>query len=610
MLFSKAATVSVVAALASVSTAFSASANNNVAVYWGQNSAGGETTQQRLSYYCEAQQADIILLSFLDVFNATGNLPEINFASACGWPYFPDSELLQCTTIAADIKTCQDKGKKVLLSLGGGSGSYGFTSDAQAVEFADELWNLFGGGESDTRPFGDSVVDGFDLDIEGGGSIGYTSLVDELRVKYATDNSKTYYVSAAPQCPIPDAYLGDVIQNAELDFVFVQFYNNPCGVSHYETNNFVEPLNFDGWNTVISGSSKSKNAKIYLGVPASATAANAGSYVPASEVISIATALQQQYSSFGGVMMWDASQAWANDDFAGVVKHGIDPAVIISTAATSSTVPPSTVPPSTVPTSTLPTSTPPTSTLPTSTLPTSTPPTSTLPTSTPPTSTLPTSTPPTSTPPTSTLPTSTPPTSTPPTSTPPTSTPPTGSATSTPPTSTPPTVTPPTSTPPTGSATSTPPTSTPPTSTPPTVTPPTSTPPTGSATGSATGSTLSTVVTSAAGSAPTGSVVSASLPITRSQTGVQLIATSGTVVSVLPTSSVTADPPAAPTDPASGGASKVTTSGGADPTSTVTASADPAGGAAPTTTPTGQSNVNTNPSTTENDAPAGVCRRH
>jgi chitinase len=46
-------------------------------------------------------------------------------------------------------------------------------NDAAAATFATTIWNLFGGGSSDTRPFGDAVIDGVDLDIEGGPSTGY-----------------------------------------------------------------------------------------------------------------------------------------------------------------------------------------------------------------------------------------------------------------------------------------------------------------------------------------------------------------------------------------------------------------------------------------------------
>jgi chitinase len=72
-----------------------------------------------------------------------------------------------------DIKTCQSRGKTVLMSLGGAVGNYGFANNADAEAFADTLWNIYGAGSSNTRPFGDAVLDGFDLDIEGGGPTGY-----------------------------------------------------------------------------------------------------------------------------------------------------------------------------------------------------------------------------------------------------------------------------------------------------------------------------------------------------------------------------------------------------------------------------------------------------
>jgi chitinase len=78
--------------------------------------------------------------------------------------------LANCAAIADDIKFCQSKGKAVTLSLGGATGGAGFQSDSQASTFADNVWNLFMGGSSSTRPFGDAVLDGIDLDIEGGGS--------------------------------------------------------------------------------------------------------------------------------------------------------------------------------------------------------------------------------------------------------------------------------------------------------------------------------------------------------------------------------------------------------------------------------------------------------
>lgn len=73
---------------------------------------------------------------------------------------FPGTKLAVCHQLADDIKTCQKRGKIVTMSLGGATGSTAFSSDAQAQTFAETVWNLFLGGSSDVRPFGDAVLDG------------------------------------------------------------------------------------------------------------------------------------------------------------------------------------------------------------------------------------------------------------------------------------------------------------------------------------------------------------------------------------------------------------------------------------------------------------------
>ena len=62
--------------------------------------------------------------------------------------------------MAADIKACQAKGKKIMISMGGATGGGTFSSKDQAESFAKTIWNLFLGGSSSTRPFGDAVLDG------------------------------------------------------------------------------------------------------------------------------------------------------------------------------------------------------------------------------------------------------------------------------------------------------------------------------------------------------------------------------------------------------------------------------------------------------------------
>jgi chitinase len=73
---------------------------------------------------------------------------------------FPGTDLASCSTLARDIETCQSKGKIVMLSLGGATGKVGFKDDQQAETFGSVIWNIFLGGHSATRPFGDVVLDG------------------------------------------------------------------------------------------------------------------------------------------------------------------------------------------------------------------------------------------------------------------------------------------------------------------------------------------------------------------------------------------------------------------------------------------------------------------
>ena len=55
--------------------------------------------------------------------------------------------------------------------------------------------------------------------------------------------------------------------------------------------------------------SPNKNVKVYIGAPG-ATGAAGGGYVPIATLSSIAVKMRQSYPSFGGVMLWDASQAY------------------------------------------------------------------------------------------------------------------------------------------------------------------------------------------------------------------------------------------------------------------------------------------------------------
>ncbi|KAG5646715.1 hypothetical protein DXG03_002397 [Asterophora parasitica] len=232
---------------------------------------------------------DVFPVAFLNVFFGTGGLPSINLANICNPTdnaTFPGTNLPNCASLASDIATCQGKGKIVTLSLGGATASAGFQSDSQASAFAQTIWDLFLGGSSSTRPFGNAVLDGVDLDIEGGSNNYYATFVNKIR-SLSNGASK-------------------------------KFYNNQCGLQSYGSGNF----NFGTWDYWARNISPNKNVKIYLGAPASSSAAGGG-YTPIDTLKTIAVQLRKSFSSFGGVMLWDASQAWVNNRFDLAIKNAL-----------------------------------------------------------------------------------------------------------------------------------------------------------------------------------------------------------------------------------------------------------------------------------------------
>ncbi|KZV72987.1 carbohydrate-binding module family 5 protein [Peniophora sp. CONT] len=327
--------------LAARALAFDPNSSNNLAVYWGQNSYGAAHSdsanwQQRLSVYCQDDTIDIIPISSVTVAFSTGNVPSINLANICNInddPVFAGTQMPDCTFLAPDIKGCQAAGKALTMSLGGASGGVVLSSNDQAETFAQSIWDNFLGGTSTTRPFGDAVLDGIDLDIEGGSPLYWDVFITKLRSLAAGDSSKSYYVTAAPQCPFPDAWLGTALNAVAFDAVYVQFYNNGgCNVDQYSGGGFT----FSQWDNWAKTTSPNPNVKIFIGAPASSSAANNG-YVDAAALGSIVEATRSQYSSFGGVMLWDASQAYANNRYDKAIKAYLPNGGTVATTTKQST---------------------------------------------------------------------------------------------------------------------------------------------------------------------------------------------------------------------------------------------------------------------------------
>jgi len=297
-----------------LTSAFSLKRNDNLAVYWGQDSTGN---QKRLSFYCDDNTIDVIPMAFLYIFFGEGGQPVIDFSNICGQfsGTFPGTDLADCSFLATDIKHCQSKGKIVTLSLGGATSQVGFNSDSQAAGFATNIWNMFLGGNSNRRPFGNAVLDGVDLDIESGPSAHYNTFVDTLR-SLAKGAPKQYFVTGAPQCPFPDKELGNALNSAFFDAVYVQFYNNFCETS------VPSEFNLAVWDHWAKTQSLNRDIKVYLGAPGSPHAAGSG-FVSSGTLAQVALNAQKQFSSFGGVMLWDADAAQTNNRYDVAVKNAI-----------------------------------------------------------------------------------------------------------------------------------------------------------------------------------------------------------------------------------------------------------------------------------------------
>ncbi|KAH9911448.1 glycoside hydrolase superfamily, partial [Epithele typhae] len=108
------------------------------------------------------------------------------------------------------------------------------------------------------------------------------------------------------------------LNSVAFDAVYVQFYNNPCGLNVYNSSN---GFNFGLWD-IWARSSPNPNVKVYVGAPASSTAAGSG-YVDPSTLATILAKTRDRFPSFGGVMMWDASQAYANNRYDAAAKSAL-----------------------------------------------------------------------------------------------------------------------------------------------------------------------------------------------------------------------------------------------------------------------------------------------
>ncbi|KAM3513119.1 hypothetical protein MY11210_003231 [Beauveria gryllotalpidicola] len=291
-----------------------AAAGTNVAkfnAYWGQSGPADESLRER----CD-EGADYITLSFVNSSpenNPKTKYPGINFAAHCWASSFKvdghNSNLLDhCNTIIRDLQYCRDKGIKMLLSIGGvwneETSDYRVTTEENGREFANFLWGAFGPYNSswegprpfDKSPTERSAVDGFDFDLElpkeHFDNKPWIAMADQFRTL-----SKDVFIAGAPQCPTAPKWfhMKEMIQKTQFDALFIQFYNNPgCDL-------IGGGFNYNDWEEIIAASDKSKNAKLFVGVP---SFGEVNGYVTIDTLTRMICPIAKR-PSFGGISIWD-----------------------------------------------------------------------------------------------------------------------------------------------------------------------------------------------------------------------------------------------------------------------------------------------------------------
>merc|ERR1712107_788036 len=254
----------------------------------------------------------------------------------------PNVGLIHCPHVANQIKYCQQKGIRVGVSLGGGVGNYYFTSDAQAQQFAHKLWNMFFvPGNDELRPFDDAVLDGIGLDVEGGTGMYYDTFLKEFSGIVQGFGDKDIYVAGAPQCTAAaDGHIGfmwKIIQSGAKYFTHMwpQFYNNYC---YY-------PSQYDGaaWQQALE--QLNPNIKWFSGIPAAPDAG--GGFVGGG--VGGLVQVNQGFSNWDGIMMWDASWDQFNGWYSDSVRSALDGGHPSPPPPPIPTPPPTPVPPTPAP---------------------------------------------------------------------------------------------------------------------------------------------------------------------------------------------------------------------------------------------------------------------
>ncbi|KKY18646.1 putative class iii [Diplodia seriata] len=232
---------------------------------------------------------DIIPLAFMTAISDSTGHPQLNFANQgdkC--TTFDGTQLLNCPELATDIPLCQTQyNKTILLSIGGATYTEGgFANATAATTAADRIWSMFGPPPANLttnltttaapvlRPFGAAQLDGFDFDFESTVSniSPFAQRLRSLMTAASRTDARPRLLTAAPQCPYPDAADNAFLSGPDavaIDAVFVQFYNNYCGVQSFVPNATDQwNFNYAAWDTWARTEAAQANAGFLASVKA------------------------------------------------------------------------------------------------------------------------------------------------------------------------------------------------------------------------------------------------------------------------------------------------------------------------------------------------------
>lgn len=145
--------------------AFNVKHQDNLVVYWGQAPGSSDS---RLVDLCNEPSVDVVIIGFVRDFSGPGGYPRFDLGEECVYdPKNGGSPVPQCAGLAQDIALCQQMGKSILISMGGGSSdALSFPTAKSAIDAATLLWFAFVAPEASVdvaKPFPGVHVDGFDI---------------------------------------------------------------------------------------------------------------------------------------------------------------------------------------------------------------------------------------------------------------------------------------------------------------------------------------------------------------------------------------------------------------------------------------------------------------